>query len=171
MAAERGIAMRSAPREGPGGSQLLATDFRVMTLLLHNAHRRVTMRVLGVSEADADLAGLIAVAVAAHAIGKRTRRMLRAPGQPSATDFMFGGAGVREVMRAIIGSPADQTPYFGALLMLALLAGPSRRAVAESMRSFEGGMHRMNSGFHHRYGYLVDPLHMRLRRAQRKLRT
>jgi hypothetical protein len=152
-----------------GGGRVLRTDVRVALLLLNDARYRTMGRVFGLSREQADLATLVlSVTLAAH-LHEQVGRLSKGPTPPTYTEVMWTNASIGALMRAIAGPAADKTPLFATLVALALLGHPTRRALAGSLRGVRSSSRRMAGGFHHRYGYLIDPGHRRLRRAQQQL--
>ena len=151
-----------------GGARLLASDTRVALLLLNEARYRMVERLFAVPREEANIATVLALLILAEAVHERARRVLRTPAAPASGDVLLGAASVRESLRGVAGASSRDTPLFGTLLMVAILGGPARRAALKSVQGLRASSHRMNVGFHHRYGYLVDPGHLRRRRAQRR---
>lgn len=152
-----------------GGSRVLRTDLRVASMLLNDTRYRTLHRVLGLSREQANLATLVLALTAAGGAHEKIRHLAAGPAMPSSTALVFGNASLRGLMLRIAGPEAGATPLFGSLLVLALLGHPTRRALAAAIHGMRSSSKRMSGDFHHRYGYLVDPGHLRLHRAQRRL--
>jgi hypothetical protein len=82
-------------------------------------------------------------------------------------DLLIGAALLREALWDVAGPASREATPLGVLLIIAFAGGAARRALHRSSHHVGGISHRMTVGFHHRYGYLVDPGHWRARRAQR----
>jgi hypothetical protein len=137
-------------------------------MLLNEARYRTIERVLGIPRDQANLATLIAVLLIADQVRERTRRVLTAPGAPSTGDVLLGAGVLRGVSAAVAGPGASDSPLFGTVITIALLGGPSRRVLIRSLRGIKSSSGRATVGFRRRYGYLVDPGHLRHRRAERR---
>ena len=101
-------------------------------------------------------------------LADKAGNVVNAPPGPSRADVLIGTAAARESLRAIGGPQAAEVPLFGTLLTFALIARPARHAVGRAVHGVTGSMHKATGGFRHRYGYLVDPGHLRERRAERR---
>lgn len=162
----------ASPWELPesGGTRVLRTDLRIVLMLLNDARYRTMHRFLGLSREQANVATLVLALTGLGTAHESFRRLADGPvAMPSSTALIFGNSSLRELMRSIAGPDAGRTPLFGSLLVLALLGHPARRALAGAVRGARSSSRRMSGDFHHRYGYLVDPGHVRLHRAQRRL--
>jgi hypothetical protein len=150
------------------GRQLFASDVEVAFALLNEARYRTLQRVFGVSRTEANLATAIGALVLLEAAHLQWKRMMRGPSMPATADMFLGTATLREGLSGIAGASPTDAPTLGTLLMLAMLAGPTRRAVRSGLRDVRARGHRMNAGFHKRYGYMIDPGHLRARLAERR---
>jgi hypothetical protein len=151
-----------------GGGQLLLSDFRVAFILANHARRQALERLFGVLPDQDTLLTLVLAMTLAQATHLRAQRWLKEPSIPAGVDGMLAGASVRELLYGVAGTPTRDAPFLGSLLMFAVLAGTAGPVAAKSLRVLRGSSHQMATGFHHRYGYLVDPGHWRGRRAQRR---
>lgn len=152
----------------PGGGQLLLADMRVASMLANHARHRAVARTFGVSRDQANLATLIAVLLVADKTSDRLTRMLRAQETPSMGEGLLFGASLRAGLGAIVGPPARDAPMFGILVSAAVLGTTLGPTVVKSIHGVTTYSHRMALGFHHRYGYVVDPGHWREQRARRR---
>lgn len=150
-----------------GGGRLLLSDLRTAFLLANHARLRVIARMFGVSPEQANLLTAVAVLTLAQTAQAKARWLLRGPPVPSLGSGIFAGNAVGDVLRAVAGSPARDTPFAGMLLAAAVLWARGGPATVKSARAISAGSHRAALGFHHRYGYIVDPGHWRQRRARR----
>jgi hypothetical protein len=148
--------------------RLLISDLRVAFLLANHARYRAITRLFGVSPDQVNLMTLIVILLVADKAYDGMTRVVRVPGAPSLGDGLLAGGALRESARAIAGPAARDTPLLGVLVMAALLGNTVRPAVAKSIHEIRTSSHRMALGFHHRYGYIVDPGHWRERRARRQ---
>ena len=150
------------------GRALFARDMRVALALLNDARYRSMERFLGVPREQANLATLVALLIVAEGMRRRAARALTLPGAPSFDGVVVAGASMRQVIWQATGMPGEEPPLFGPLIALAVVVSPTRRVVMRSAHRMRGSLHQMAVGFHHRYGYLVDPGHLRSQRAKRK---
>lgn len=151
-----------------GGGRLLLSDLRVAFLLMNDARHRTVARLFGVSPDQANLVTLIAVMMLAEAAHRKVQRLFSAPSVPSPGDGLVAGASLRELLLGVAGSPARDVPFSGPLLAIAVLGGTVGPTAFKSLRAIGDSSRKMTVGFHHRYGYVVDPGHWRRRRAQRQ---
>lgn len=158
--------MEAIGKGGREGARVLRTDIRVASLLANDARHQVIARVFGVPPEQQNLLTMVAILALAETAAERLRRMRQGPPLPSANGSLFATASVKELLVSIAGSPARDTPSAGTLLALAVVGGAAAPAALRSIRVVRGASRRMTSGFHHRYGYLVDPGHWRERRAR-----
>jgi len=154
--------------EPTGDRRLILSDLRVAFLLANHARYRAITRLFGVSPDQVNLTTLIAILLVADKAYDGMTRVVRVPGAPALGDGLFLGGALRESARAIAGPAARDTPLLGVLVMAALVGNMVRPAVAKSIHEVRTSSHRMALGFHHRYGYVVDPGHWRERRARRQ---
>jgi hypothetical protein len=112
-------------------------------------------RLFGVSRAESNLVTAIALAVTAEAARDRAARFIRGPGGPTSADAILGGGLLKEVVHGISGSSSRDTPLFGTLVAIAVLAGLARVMVGRPVRAFRAGSHRARLIFNRRYGHLV----------------
>jgi hypothetical protein len=150
------------------GARLFVSDMTTAFLLVNDARHRAIERLLGVPRDQANVATLIAALIVAQAAQDHARRVFRAPATPAAGDMLLGTATARELLRGMAGPTSRETPLLGTLLALAVLGGPAFRAARGSLHGIRTSSRRANAGFRHRYGYLVDPGHLRERRARRR---
>jgi hypothetical protein len=150
-----------------GGARLLLSDMRTAFLLVNHARHRTIARLFGVSSDQANLLTLVAALTLAEAVHEKVERLLSAPSVPSLGDGLLASASLRELLAGVAGPPAHETPLSSTLLMIAVVGGTAGPAGLKSLRAIKASSHRMAVGFHHRYGYIVDPGHWRQRRAQR----
>lgn len=156
----------STAANGYGSPGQLARDLRITYLLVNDARHRLLARLFGVPQEQDAMLTAIVVLMLANAARTRARRLTRLPGLPSAGDGMLGVASVREVLGAIAGPSVRDMPGSGTLLTVAFLGAATVPLVRRSLHDVRSSSHRMSVGFHHRYGYLVDPGHWRRRRAE-----
>jgi hypothetical protein len=152
--------------ESADGRRLFLSDLRVAFLLANHARHRAVARLFGVSEDQANMVTLIALLMVADKAYAGITRVVRVPAPPSWGDGLLVGGAVRASARGIVGPAASDTPLLGVLVVAAVVGTTLRPAVAKSIHEIRTSSHRMALGFHHRYGYLVDPGHWRERRAR-----
>lgn len=148
-----------------GSSRVLLSDLRTALLLANHARHRTLQRLFGLPPGYDDLLTLIGLTLLANAAQNKARRLLAPGAVPAPGDYMFGAVSLREVMSTVAGPALRDTPHLGTLIMLAFVGGTSRVALVRGLRGLRKASHGVAAGFHHRYGYLVDPGHRRQRRA------
>ncbi len=166
-AAEEQLAAALTLGDEFGGGRLLVSDVRTTFLVMNYARLRAIARLFGVSEDQANLLTLVAAMSLAQAAQARVQRLLRGPPLPSLGGAMFTGTGVKELLCGVAGSPARDTPFVGTLLAAAILGASAGPVTVKSARAVKASSRQAALGFHHRYGYIVDPGHWRQRRARR----
>jgi hypothetical protein len=141
----------------PSGVRLLRTDIRGAFLLLNEARHRTMERVFGVSRAQSNLVTAIALAVTAETARDRAARFMRGPGGPTRADAILGGGLLKELVHGIAGLSSRDTPLFGTLVAIGVLAALRRVILGRPVRAFRAGSHRARLMFNRRYGHLVRP--------------
>jgi len=159
----------SGAAERAKGGALLLADARTAFLLVNHARKRALVHAFGISPDQANAVTAIGLLLIADAAHDKIAPLLRGSAAPPPGDALIAGASVRALLGAIAGPAVDETPGLGTLIVLALAATAAGPTAVRSLRAFRAGSHRLTVGFRHRYGYLVDPGHLRARRAQRRL--
>jgi hypothetical protein len=156
-----------------GGGRALARDMRLALLLGNEMRHRALARVFGTSREQANLITFLAALTLMQAASDRWRRMVSGPHAPSLGDDVLATASLRELLSGVAGLPSNESSQLGTLLALVFLGGLGGPSIARSVRGVRAGSARLDRGFRHRYGYLVDPGHLRRRRyeAQERLRA
>jgi hypothetical protein len=157
-----------APREGAGGGTQLLTDARIVALIATEARDRTMWRLFGLSKDDAALAGLIFLGLAARSANNAGKQAVSQGPKPTAADWVIGAATAKELLLGAAGLPPD-TPVVATLLVGAVAVTTARRLATKSTRAIRSSSSQASAGFHHRYGYLVDPGHWRQHRAMRRI--
>jgi hypothetical protein len=134
-----------------GGATLLISDSTVVYLLLNEARGRVVQRLFGVPKNKSALVTVIALAALAEAIHENVQKALEGPAAPSQGDSLLGFAIVNEVLRGLVGSGSEDSPFFGPLVTFALISASIGPAVRMSLR----GLKTARADFDHRYGHLI----------------
>jgi hypothetical protein len=158
---------RGGSAQQPGGAQLLFTDARMAFMLMNHARKRAVIRVFGVSPENVNIVTAIAMLVIADGAHKAVTR-LSTSGRPTQSDALLAGGTVRAVVGMVAGAAVDETPGLGTLITIALVGHAARVTAGKSLRALRTSSHRLAVGFHHRYGYLIDPGHWREDRARRR---
>lgn len=160
------------PRQGgpgpAGGSDLLLRDARTAFLLVNAARHRALERMFGISPDQANAVTVIGLILLAQSAHENLGRFLIKPRPPGLVDGFVLDASVRNVFRGVAGPTVADAPGLSTLLALAVLGAAARPIANESLRALRSSSQRLTLGFHHRYGYLVDPGHWRSRRAERR---
>lgn len=145
-------------REGYfGGVGLLAADARVVLLFADEARRRALQRLLGISRVDkSGLETLIVLALLAGATRRRVEAVPK-PSTPTLPSALAGVGLVKEAAYGIAGPWARESPYFGTLLVFAVMGASVRFGVRASTRGVRSLSHQARTEFDHRYGHLIRP--------------
>lgn len=144
---------------------LLATDIRTAYVLI-NHFRHHALRLVGVSEDTDNLVTIIGIWLLADSVVSGARLLRKASHGPSVADWLMGAASLREVVCTIAGPGSRKTPALGIVLTAGVVAGMGRAAGVRAIHGAKTSSQRMSSGFHNRYGYVVDSGHARERRAR-----
>ncbi len=139
-----------------GGARLLASDARAALMLVNEARYRTFERLFGIPRDEVNLTTAIAALVLIGAAQDVNERVIKGPGGPTVADFLLGAATVREVTYGAAGPSSRDTPLFGTLVTMAVLAGILRPGVAKSIRGIKASSHQMHTMFNRRYGRLVS---------------
>ncbi len=150
-----------------GGGRLLLSDMRTAFLLIDQVRLRAIARLFGVGPDQANLLTLVAALTLAQAARGTVQRVIEAPLLPNLGDSLLVGTSARELLCSVAGPSVRATPQLGTLLAVAVVGSTAGPAVLRSLRAARAGSHRAALGFHHRYGYIVDPGHWREHRARR----
>jgi hypothetical protein len=137
---------------------------------MNEARYRTLERVFGCPKDQANLLTLVAAAVLLEGMRDRWQRIMSGPVTPSQGEVLLGMGSVRELMLSITGPALRDTPYLGALITAAFVGRAAAPTVIRSIRGIRTGSQRFNSGFRHRYGYLVDLGHRRQRHYEETVR-
>ncbi len=145
-------------REGYfGGAGLFAADARVALLFADEARRRTLQRLFGISRVEkSGLETLIVLGLLWGAAQRRVQAVPK-PSSPTLPGALLGVGLVKEVAYDIAGPWARESPYFGALLTLALAGASVRLGVRTSTRGVRSLSHKARAEFDHRYGHLIRP--------------
>jgi hypothetical protein len=161
--------VQPAAKEFAGGAVFLG-DVETTFALLNHGRRVAIARLFGVEGRDADIVTLIGLALLIQSARAQARRLGGTP-LPSGADAFLGFAAAREAIMGIAGPITRETPGVPAFIMIAVLGAAAGPTLAKTLQRVRSGTQRVNTGFHHRYGYLVDPGHRRQRRADRRDRA
>lgn len=164
-ASAAGTALEAAARE-LGGGDLLLSDLRFVYVLLNEARYRAMARLFGVSRDQTNLVSLVVLILLTEKLRSSLERL--SAGRPTRVDGLITGALAREALSGVAGPLSRKDPLYGTLLLIAFLTSGAHPRVRRAMHSFRTGARRAGVGFHHRYGWLIDPGHLRQRRAQRR---
>lgn len=163
MAAEvLGPAPDSLVRES-GGALRLAGDTRIALALINEARYRAIVRVFGCSREQANVASFVAAALIAAQVHERWRRLADATVGPALPDELLGAAVLRNLLSGAAGPAVRDSPQLSNLLLAVVILTGGGPLVARSLRGIRHASHRLDTGFRHRYGYLVDIGHRRAR--------
>jgi hypothetical protein len=146
---------------------LLLSDARTAFILINHVRHRALERLFGISPDQANAVTVIGLVLLAETAHDKVGRFLKAQAAPTPGDGLFIAGAVRELLGTIAGPTVRDSAGVSTLVALALVGTGARPAAVKSLHALRSSSHRVSMGFHHRYGYLVDPGHWRQRRAQR----
>jgi hypothetical protein len=147
---------REAAREELfGGARLLAGDVRVAYLLLNDARGRAITRLFGISGPNSALVALIAVGLAAETAHRKVSRVLNAPGAPDLGGLTLGTSALTESARLIAGPGIGDFPFFGPLVLFAVVVHTTRPVLRSAIHGARSSAHRAHAGLDHRYGHII----------------
>lgn len=149
-----------------GGAGVLAGDLEIGFVLINEARYRAMARLFGATREQTNLITAVAALALAEAMRGTLRRWMSGPMTPTMADDMLGVAMLRELLASAAGPTVRETPQLGTLLMLAFAGRALGPTVIRSIRGMRHQSQRLNSGFRHRYGYLVDVGHRRQKRYE-----
>lgn len=141
------------------GLRLATSDMRVAFMLMNEARYRALER-LGVSREDANVATVITAVILADAAQRRAQWLSGASVRPTRADAIVGAAAAKEIVHEVAGTSLRDTPYFTALVAIALagsFSGPILRRSLAGLKDVShrsvGALHRL----HRQYGHLIAP--------------
>ena len=138
-----------------GGARLLASDARVVYLLVDEARSRVIASMFGISGENSALVTAIALGIGAQAVRAKFVQVLAAPGPPTSADAVIGTAVLREGVHRITGISTREAPLLGGLVTVALASAVLRPALGTAVRGARASSQRARAGFDHRYGHVI----------------
>jgi hypothetical protein len=106
-------------------------------LLLNEVRHRIVERVFGVSREDSNLVTIFAIDSVAEGLHGSAARVLEVRPRPSVADAAIGAVALKETVHGVAGDLSRNTPFFGALLALAVLErsfGPMLRGSFRGVR-------------------------------------
>jgi hypothetical protein len=106
-------------------------------LLLNEARHRIVERVFGVSREDSNTVTVVAIGSLAEGLHGSAARVLGVRPRPSIADAAIGAAALKETAHGVAGDWSRNTPFFGALIALAVLErsfGPMLRGSLRGVR-------------------------------------
>ena len=136
-----------------GGASLLRSDLRVALLLANEARYRTIERVFGVPRDQANLVTLIGAVTLAAAVHDKVKLMITGPGGPTRGEALIGANALKDLVYAIGGPSARDTPLLGTLVATAVIGGLARPAVRGSVKEIKAFSHGIKGSFGHRYGH------------------
>lgn len=149
-----------------GGRKQLAWDARIAFIMLNEARYRGMASLFGCSRDQANIATFLLALTFAEATRARLARLMR-PSPPQAGDALIFTGSVQGLLSAAAGRPLDDNPQLGTLLLLGVIAGGAAPSIIRSLNGMRGFSQELNRRFRHRYGYLVDPGHVRREHYER----
>lgn len=161
-----------------GGGQQLATDAELAFVLINEARYRALNRVFGCTREQSNVITWVLLLTLAQDLSHGWQIIKSGPPIPPAVDELFGVVCVREALSSAAGPEVRDTPQLGNLLLAAVVLGSATPVLIRSVRAaraashrVRNGMRQMNTGFRHRYGYLVDVGHRRARHFEARTRA
>jgi hypothetical protein len=158
------VARASARTEQPvasgewfSGAEQLTSDTGVALLLLRDARNRACARLFGVSEQDAGLVTIIALAMLAHAANRKAHEVLNAIGPIHRSDAWIGEGVLNEGFYRIAGDASRDVQFIGSLILASVLLRSLRPVLRLSVHDLRVAAHRLRLDFDHRYGHLIRP--------------
>jgi len=130
----------AAAQPGFGAGRLFLADSRIAVAVLNHLRYQALHRWLGVSREEANIITVALALGAADAAYETTRRIVRAPGLPSAGDTAIGGVALRDAALGVVGPANRERPLVGTLLAFAVLGGvalPGLRRATARLRAAE----------------------------------
>lgn len=139
------------------GAEQLTSDTGVALLLLRDARNRACARLFGVSEQDAGLVTIIALATLAHAANRKAHEVLNAIGPIHRSDAWLGEGVLNEGFYRIAGDASRDVQFIGSLILASVLLHSLRPVLGLSVHDLRVAAHRLRLDFDHRYGHLIRP--------------
>lgn len=146
-----------APGGWFSGAEQLTSDTRVILLLLQDARNRACARLFGVSEQDAGVVTIIALALLAHAAHRKAHEVLRPIRAMRRRDAWIAEGVLNEGFYRIAGDSSRDVPLIGSLILASVLVHRSRPVAQRSLHELRVGAHRLRLEFDHHYGHLIRP--------------
>jgi hypothetical protein len=171
MAAEAASAAQRAIVRESGGARALVDDTRVVFALANEARYRLLASVLGASREQANVATFVVALLIGHHLHEAWRRITRISGAVvDPVNDVLGVAVVREGLSSAAGPAIRDNPQLATLLLAVVVLRWRFPVAVKAMRGIRVGARRLDAGFRHRYGYLVDVGHMRARHYEARAR-
>jgi hypothetical protein len=139
------------------GAEQLTSDTGVALLLLRDGRNRACARIFGVSEQDAGLVTIIALAMLAHTANRKAHRVLSAFGLIHRSDGWLGEGALNEGFYRIAGDESRDVQFIGSLILAAVLLRSLRPVLRLSGHDLRVVAHRLRLDFDHRYGHVIRP--------------
>jgi hypothetical protein len=139
------------------GAEQLTSDTRIMLLLLRDARNRACARLFGVSEQDAGLVTIIALALLAQAANRKAHKVLKPIRAIRRSDAWLGEGMLNEGLYRIAGESAREAPFIGSLILASVLLHRLRPVLRVSFHDLRVAAHRLRLDFDHHYGHLIRP--------------
>ena len=132
--------------KSPGAARLLLGETIIAVLLLNEARRLVVARVFGVSREDSNVVTVIAAGSLAGGLHDRAARVLGVRPHPSIAAAAIGAGALKETAHGVAGDWSRTTPFFGALVALAVLERSFGPMLRGSFRGVRGSVHGVRAG-------------------------
>lgn len=131
---------------------LLATDLRMVFIILNQGRYRTLERYLGLSREEANVATAIIVLLLADSAYEQAARMRRMVRPPAPADMVLGAAAVRESIYGVAGTSSWEMPLAGSLVTIAVAVRLGSPVVRRSARAIQASYGHLREALDRQYG-------------------
>jgi hypothetical protein len=114
-------------------------------LLLNEARHRAVARVFGVTRGNANIVTILAIGALSEGLYRRATRVFGTRPHVSLAGTAIGAAGLNATAYRVAGG-SPRTPFFGALLLFAVLGKSSWPMLRTSLREVRGAFRAVKAG-------------------------
>jgi len=132
----------------PSPRPLLVGDAIVVLLLLNEARRRIVARVFGVSGGSSIAVSVVVIGLVAKALHASLARVRRVLVRPSLGDAIIGGGAVKEITHRVAGDWSRDTPFFGGMVIVAVLDKSFGPMLRGAYNAVQGALHTVMAWLH-----------------------
>jgi len=115
-------------------------------LVLNEIRHRIVASVFGVAREDSNAMSVVAVGSLAEGLQGGAARVLAAGAIPPVAAAVIGAAAIRETVQTIAGPSSRTVPFFGGLLVVAVLGTSFGPLVRGSLHGARSAGHGMSAG-------------------------